>query len=1741
MEQFSRLRITILARSFPNDNNDNDSHKWHLRLLCNEEAAADEVTISDPLDARQVTECCWYLERFIQRSPYSVTRAKNAAGLLQQYGKTLVQQLGLLDIISHATNGDPTSPLVVDILVKDESGSGASVHQLYWELLETEEVWKPYDVRVTVTRLSVRNIVATHPLAGNKESTPSPSVNVLVVVARDLTTEHKRYDEVDPSLATGILTDISDAAATKIGKSTVNVEIVRPGSLTALTLHLRRTKDFHGSGYFDLIHFDLHGEVDVAGKRAYLLFNSKDGGTQREDAQEIGGVLEEYSIRAVVLNACESARADAGGDANIGQIFQKNGVQNVLAMSHKISTTAAKIFLVSFYQTLLLHGLPFSAAAREARSALRKAAGREARYGLQRQLLDFFLPVAYLSQPDSPHLEDIRDTHHDLEFEKPKEDRLYGRGFDLLRLENLLQAHHFVFLSGLAGVGKTALLQEARKLWIKTAFVDVVFNNDVSMTKDENFQQFLASLIAQMPLYVSDKRNVVDKMNEVLLQPSYEMSDLVSTFLQSIPGRRYIFIFDGLHIAHSRWTQKILGYPGTELMETINRFISALITATRSPSYSEDVYLIFVNRRPILNPALKEVIPHDMDNISLVLKPLRMSDAIILAQSILQKHGASAQEWTDFEVTELELSLDLLQCIPGAMTAVFGVIARAGIPRHQLQAFIHHDLCEESPGVVDDKLFGQLIHFSKWVRDGLFAMLLVLSLYWHEPPDLGHFSTTISSSGLFDDDNALGLTLSLLVDQGYMNVMPDGQSMTIHPLFTIYGRLIANTYRKTAIEQSKSLTHTIFGGAKQWVSFWFRPTHEKTTRAAFLVMALWQGTLEGVSPGDVEAVSVLRDRFLESVATKAVSRLVGDHLKGTSFGDIVSRWNVDLANLQTCIYLCLSQPPIPLDQWPLDFFQQQAAGIRLYSTTAQVTHFAGELGRILARFIEFSGGHALKPEQQGFGLTMASCLAAAYRNEIGRPELWKKYVQLGLDIVTASEARYGPMTSFETKYLKALLMRYKALTLIEEGSQEEAEELWQSMLDLEGSFVNGHSQNWTNAAEDNISALANHFARNGEDADAVRGRARSLLGYSLPLTFSETRKDSMKLIKMFGEIRRQGGDYENTREFKTVMASLGFGLERVLDAHEGAGLHDLDLDERWWPENLDMLKFSRRYKKTHNRLDDLEDAMNTGNPSAAAQHHEALLWEAAKVFDLDEVDEHVQALERIYQNNPAFEQRLQEVRKRKATAQSMKALSQALKAGSDSVGNDLLDAFARYKETVAENGAPAEVNELLDINLQMLAQDRELYGEQSLVSSSAGDSNEQTVQSLIRRILPQLGNASYIEQLPATALEVVKLQREIQIAEAAKDHDAERAALDRYEELSRRPVAADMIDRDWIDRRKKEMDRLLLWQPHLDRWTKAMNETNFTAARKCLDAMASEQPERWSSEWATERLRQLRKSTETMHWESTYQAAMAAFDQQDFEKSAELLDELVRLYDGEGFSNVDDEIRRKYLYATRSNQLVSHANLAIHASEWQKAREYCNEWEGFVKDSSEDDIVDDRHRFQDLKELCEFKIHVSGFEKAMEALKTNEASRHLVALYELSDQQTKTPAVRRRLAPIVPKDMLAAFQQGLLLMGVAKSVRSWTVEDEADTDDGGHDADHNSAGSGAEGLTQELDTSENAKNDENMREDVRRMMQDPTMWALEFLGKEAKQTSGNDPATNPDHLKRTLQIDTDAKSHTEQR
>jgi hypothetical protein len=144
-------------------------------------------------------------------------------------------------------------------------------------------------------------------------------------------------------------------------------------------------------GGWHILHFIGHGGFDQHTGEGILALAGEDGGEHRLAASDLGLLLGEHrSLRLVVLNSCETARASAGDVfSSTAAVLLRRGIPAVVAMQYDISDDAAIAFARGLY-TAIATRHPVDQAVTRARRAIKLA---------RRDTLEWATPVLYLRSP----------------------------------------------------------------------------------------------------------------------------------------------------------------------------------------------------------------------------------------------------------------------------------------------------------------------------------------------------------------------------------------------------------------------------------------------------------------------------------------------------------------------------------------------------------------------------------------------------------------------------------------------------------------------------------------------------------------------------------------------------------------------------------------------------------------------------------------------------------------------------------------------------------------------------------------------------------------------------------------------------------------------------------------------------------------------------------------------------------------------------------------------------------------------------------------------------------------------------------------------------------------------------------------------------------------------------------------------------------------------------------------------
>uniref|UniRef100_UPI004057466C CHAT domain-containing protein n=1 Tax=Candidatus Electrothrix sp. TaxID=2170559 RepID=UPI004057466C len=310
-------------------------------------------------------------------------------------------------------------------------------------------------------------------------------------------------------------------AMEQLSEGLVRVDILRPPTFPVLKAALKQAKE-SGKPYA-VVHFDGHGVYDrKVGLGALCFEAARDSGKlgkrllELVHAKDLAAELRAYGVPLMVLDACQTAKAELDPGSSVAAKLLEEGVGSVVAMSHSVLVETASRFVAAFYQALA-QGERVGDAMLVAQAALFGDRFRGKKMGAgDLELQDWFVPVLYQDR-DDPQLftcrpgeaeQRLAQKGRELQLGKmpaAPEHSFIGRSRKLLKLERLLEQEQYAVIRGSGGMGKTALATELGRWLVRCG----------------RFRR--AAFISVEPQNVQDVRGVLDVLGRQLL-PQYSVA-----------------------------------------------------------------------------------------------------------------------------------------------------------------------------------------------------------------------------------------------------------------------------------------------------------------------------------------------------------------------------------------------------------------------------------------------------------------------------------------------------------------------------------------------------------------------------------------------------------------------------------------------------------------------------------------------------------------------------------------------------------------------------------------------------------------------------------------------------------------------------------------------------------------------------------------------------------------------------------------------------------------------------------------------------------------------------------------------------------------------------------------------------------------------------------------------------------------------------------------------------------------
>jgi hypothetical protein len=767
--------------------------KFRIRVRFGEDAEYD-ADVVDPADEAHEQNLAWYFEEHLRYPFLDKDRERETVEQIAGYGTALFAQ-----VFGGEASHDYRAlrERSFDGCRLEVSGS-AALHRLHWEALRDPEYpGTPLAVRLPVTRR-----VSAQPSKFAVRD-DLPTLNILVVTARPGGPHDIGYRTISRPLLDAL----------RSAEQPVTVDLLRPGTWEALRAQLTAASGRHGSGWYQVIHFDLHGAFTehaplaqgakageflplppFDGQRGFLFLETeRDGVAHPVPAEAVASLLAEHRIPVAVLNACQSAKQTVS-EAGLAQRLAEAGVPVTVGMAYSVTVTAAERSMPVLYERLSEGADPVTAV-HAARRELYEHRGRQAYFNKRLDLEDWLLPVAFGQRPLRVRLREMTEAEQTSFYQRSAivgdepatEYGFVGRDLDIQAIERRLLAGKnsgALLVQGMAGAGKSTLLRHLAWWWQRTGLVEQAFRfsyEDRAWTAHQIVREIRATL------FKPAEHAAADSMPEAAQ---------VAQVAQRLRAQRHLLILDN--------AESITAAPASiphALSDEEQGKIKALLSALRGGrtlvllgSRESEAWLTSDSAGPGIYP----------------LPGLDDQAASVLVDRILARHNAARHLEDKDERHALQRLIKLLGGFPLPLTVVLPVLAsskpsevlaelREGGPGADPTGLIHRAI-EYSHGKLDESLQNSLLllaPFTSVIMTGP-ALEKYQELLLQEEP--------VRALGQIDLSAALDRTVAVGMAAAHPQLSEMVQVQPVLP-FCLRSRLRGRPELRAAADQAHYLLH----------------------------------------------------------------------------------------------------------------------------------------------------------------------------------------------------------------------------------------------------------------------------------------------------------------------------------------------------------------------------------------------------------------------------------------------------------------------------------------------------------------------------------------------------------------------------------------------------------------------------------------------------------------------------------------------------------------------------------------------------------------------------------------------------------------------------------------------------------------------------------------------------------------------------------------------------------------------
>jgi len=422
---------------------------------------------------------------------------------------------------------------------------------------------------------------------------------------------------------------------------------------------------------------------------------------------------------------------------------------------------------------------------------------------------------------------------------------------------------------------------------------------------------------------------------------------------------------------------------------------------------------------------------------------------------------------------------------------------------------------------------------------------------------------------------------------------------------------------------------------------------------------------------------------------------------------------------------------------------QSVAFIRVAGTTAEMVLAAKRTEELLRYLIKVNGGLAMKLNELNFPLNLANYLTSTHRSEMQEPNRrHNEFIKLAVDMIAASERKYGGDPDVNVVYEKAYIQKEQAFSHLDEREWEEAIACWKKFMELEKLYWVRVDERG-NGTEAPIGLSLEHadgfiksIAQSDEQAQEMAQRANYLPGKALFRSYHDAREDSLELIEALIENIKTGANKDSAA--RVIAAFVNLDYDNIKQTANSQGVSGLDKDKQG-ALRQDIVSVAHRSQRPRVEMFQIEAATDSGDWATVAKHHESLMAQAIGKLDYDEALEHADILISIYERDPIFESSLKDIRKRRQGLVAIKGYMETTVAPKEEpnrpIGNDTLESLDNVTKTL--KGGRAGVNYLDTLNLA-----REIFKIALNGWKMTEKTNKEFLQPLLRQLMRRADDPS---------------------------------------------------------------------------------------------------------------------------------------------------------------------------------------------------------------------------------------------------------------------------------------------------------------------------------------------------------------------------------------------------------------